>query len=183
MSEPGSIHRLKISLRDVEPPIWRRLEVSSDTTLAELHELIQSAFMWFDCHLHEFDVDGTIYSIDDGEGWGEPPVDESTVRLGELVVAGSTAHYTYDLGDNWRHLIEAEAVEAPEPGVRYPRCTDGRRSAPPEDVGGEDGYAHFVAAVADPHHPDHDELVAWHGRDDFDPAHFDLEAVNAALRV
>jgi hypothetical protein len=183
MSEPASIHRLKISLRDLMPPVWRRLEVASDVTLADLHELIQTAFMWFDCHLHEFDVGGTTYGIDDGEGSGEPLVGESKVHLGDLVGAGATFNYTYDFGDNWRHLIEVEAVEGPEAGAGYPRCTDGRRSAPPEDVGGPDGYAYFVEAVTDPQHPDHQDQVVWHGRDDFDPDYFEVDDINEALRV
>ena len=105
------------------------------------------------------------------------------MRLGALVGAGTRFHYTYDFGDNWRHVIEVEAVEAADPGVGYPRCTDGRRSAPPEDVGGPDGYAYFVEAVTDPQHPDHQDQVAWHGRDDFDPDYFEVDDINEALRI
>lgn len=181
MTTPNSIHRLKIALQDIKPPIWRRLEVPSNSTLADLHQHIQTAFMWFDCHLHDFDVDGTTYGIDDGEGWGDPPIDESTVRLSEVADAGTTLTYTYDFGDNWRHRIEVEAVEPVDSGATYPRCTGGRRSAPPEDVGGPWGYPQFVEAVTDPKHPDHDDQVAWFGRDDFDPSYFDMDGINEAL--
>jgi hypothetical protein len=48
-------------------------------------------------------------------------------------------------------------------------------------VGGPGGYEDFLEAIADPAHEDHDEEVEWIGRS-FDPAGFDLDAVNAALR-
>src|SRR6516164_10066462 len=33
------------------PPIWRRLHVRSDSSIATLHELLQIAFRWSDFHL------------------------------------------------------------------------------------------------------------------------------------
>jgi hypothetical protein len=46
--------RLKISLEDWEPAIWRRVEVDKDLTFEELHRVIQEAMGWDDDHLHEF---------------------------------------------------------------------------------------------------------------------------------
>lgn len=183
MVDQPTIHRLKITLLDVTPPIWRRLEVPSTASLAQLHHYIQTAFGWFDCHLHEFDIEGAQYGIDDGEGWGDPPVDETTSTLADVAPDGTTFSYTYDFGDNWRHKIEVEAVEEAAGAISYPRCTAGRREAPPEDVGGPWGYPEFVEAVTDPDHPDHDDQIEWYGRDDFDPEYFNLEGINEALNV
>ena len=47
-------YRLRIDLRGTEPPLWRQLEVVSDLFLDELHWIVQLAFGWEDCHLHEF---------------------------------------------------------------------------------------------------------------------------------
>lgn len=44
--------RLRITLRDVKPTVWRRLEVSLTATLADLHAAIQAAMGWEDLHLH-----------------------------------------------------------------------------------------------------------------------------------
>ena len=70
----------------------------------------------------------------------------------------------------------------PEPGVRYPVCVAGKRACPPEDCGGPWGYADLLAAIADPGHERHEELVEWIG-DEFDPEAFDVEAINKDLKA
>ncbi|MCC5831104.1 MAG: plasmid pRiA4b ORF-3 family protein [Phycisphaeraceae bacterium] len=49
-----AIYRLRISLRDSKPPIWRRVAVPANITLGQLHEVIQIAMGWTDSHLHRF---------------------------------------------------------------------------------------------------------------------------------
>jgi len=58
---PTKIYQIKITLADSKPSIWRRVAVSSDITLAELHHVIQRAMGWWDCHLHEFKIAGRSY--------------------------------------------------------------------------------------------------------------------------
>ena len=57
--------------------------------------------------------------------------------------------YRYDFGDDWRHEIVVEKIIPAEPGVAYPRCTDGRRDAPPEDCGGIWVFNEQFADLAD----------------------------------
>jgi hypothetical protein len=45
---------LRATLRAIDPPIWRHLAVASDIKLSQLHAIMQAAFGWEDCHLHEF---------------------------------------------------------------------------------------------------------------------------------
>jgi hypothetical protein len=57
------VYQLKISLRDITPLIWRRLLVTSDTTIARLHAVLQIAMGWEDLHLHQFRIHGKTYGI------------------------------------------------------------------------------------------------------------------------
>ena len=55
---PPAIVRLRITLSEVKPTVWRRLEVSLIATLADLHAAIQAAIGWEDVHLHCFRIFG-----------------------------------------------------------------------------------------------------------------------------
>ena len=147
----SQIYRLKVTLRDVKPPVWRRVELPGNVTLAELHSILQTAMGWFDSHLHEFEIDGVEYGVlDDAWDYDEKVRDESKVRLDKVADEGTRIRYTYDFGDNWRHDVVVEKVLPAEDEVRYPRCLAGKRATPPEDVGGDYGYAEFCEAMADP---------------------------------
>ena len=109
----GSVFQLKITLLDTKPPIWRRVLVDGSSTLDHLHEIIQAAFGWWNCHLHEFEVGRKRYGIPiPGEDWGEPPQDERRTRLDAIAREGSSFRYTYDFGDGWDHRIVVEKVTA-----------------------------------------------------------------------
>ncbi len=58
-----TVYQLKVSLRAITPMIWRRLHVTSDTTIAQLHDVLQIAMGWEDLHLHQFRIHGKTYGI------------------------------------------------------------------------------------------------------------------------
>lgn len=177
----SQIYQLKITLLGSKPPIWRRVQLRGDMTLYKLHQVIQRAMGWFDGHLHEFEVGEERYGVPDPD-WGDEVKSERRVRLGQIVSQPKDRfRYTYDFGDDWDHEIVVEKILEPEPGVHYPRCLTGRRACPPEDVGGLWGYQDFIEIMADPTHPDHESMMEWIGGP-FDPAAFDLEEVNEALK-
>ncbi len=89
--------------------------------------------------------------------------------------------YTYDFGDNWRHIVTVEQVLAANNMNNWSMCLDGRNACPPEDVGGMGGYEEFLNALRDPTHEEHDAMWRW-GGGPFDPTGFDRNAVNAAIR-
>lgn len=149
-------------------------------TLARLHDVIQMAMGWDDYHLHEFEIGGVRYGINDGEGWGPPPKDERRARLHHVAPVGTTVAYQYDFGDCWDHDIEVEAVLPAEAGQRYPVCLAGEGACPPEDCGGTWGFAELLEVLADPDHEEHERMLQWVGGA-FDPEHFDLAAVNETL--
>lgn len=180
---PTSIYQLKVALRYIRPPVWRRLQVPEGITLAGLHEVLQTSMGWYDCHMHEFVVGEARYGLPDpGDGdWGREVADERKAALKDVVGGGLKKFvYEYDFGDSWEHEIAVEKVLEPEAGIAYPRCLGGKRACPPEDCGGPWGYQEFLEAVRDPGHPEHEELSEWIG-EEFDPEAFDLAAVNARL--
>jgi hypothetical protein len=181
-SKVKPIFQLKVTLRDIDPPIWRSIQVAEDTKLPRLHRILQLLFNWEDYHLHDFIVGRRVYSVPHpDDAFNERKViDESPVPLSGIVDrVGASFEYIYDFGDDWQHDILLEAILLPTPGVFYPRCIAGARNGPPEDAGGAGGYAAYLAALADPDHEEHQNMLAWRGT--FDPDAFSIEAINASL--
>ena len=172
-----SVFQLKITLNGIKPPIWRRVQMK-DCTLARLHEIIQLAMGWQFSHLHAFEIGGESYSTHPGMDC-EPA---SRVKLSQLVEEGVDKFvYVYDMGDNWEHVIKIEKTIPAEARVRYPRCIAGKRACPPEDCGGIWGYEDFLAAIRDPNHEEHEDMLEWIGGK-FDSEGVELDQVNGALK-
>ena len=176
--------QLKISLLGVSrPPVWRRVVVPADLTLGELHDVIGRSMGWEDSHLHSFSTRSGDY--------GPPGMDlgfgnESRALLEDVLPGkGSKLLYTYDFGDGWEHDVRLEETRAATPGTVYPACVAGKGACPPEDCGGPWGYENLKEVLADPRHEEHEDLLDWLGLDsgdEFDPAEFSLDEVNARLR-
>jgi hypothetical protein len=58
-SEASSVLQLRISLRGVSPPVWRRLPIPEQVTIAQLHHVMQLAMGWSGEHLHQFIMTST----------------------------------------------------------------------------------------------------------------------------
>ena len=178
------IARLKITLDYSEPVIVRRIEVPLTSTLHALHEVIQAVMLFENYHLFQFDVGPrgheTHYGIPDPDGFVEV-IDARHATLDQLIDAKVIKFtYTYDFGDDWRHTATVEAIMLADPELIYPRFIDGARRAPPEDVGGQPGFEHFLTVMADPGHPEHDDIKQWYGRA-FDPD--DISETKIAARM
>jgi Plasmid pRiA4b ORF-3-like protein len=179
---PAPVYQLKVNLRDAKPPIWRRLLVPADISLARLHATIGAAFGWQGGHMHVFETAYGDFGRADRELGHRA---DGAVTL-EQVAPGvkDKIRYTYDFGDDWVHDIVVEKVLDPDPSTAYPRCTGGKRAAPPDDCGGIWGYQELVEVLADPAHPEHPERLEWLGLADasqFAPDAFDADAVNSRL--
>jgi hypothetical protein len=176
---PESVYQLKVTLEESEPPIWRRLLVPGEVTLAALHEILQEAMGWTNTHLHMFQIGTVDYS--DPESELDDMEDEGELTLAEAAkMAPRGFAYMYDFGDGWEHRIEIEKTLPPVAGQKYPVCVAGARACPPEDCGGIGGYEDFLEALRNPRHREHKAMKEWIGRR-FDPKEFDLEFVNQAL--
>lgn len=173
-----SLVSVKVTLRGIRPPIWRRLVLPGSLTLGDLHQAIQVAMGWEGYHLHAFAVDGRHYgdphSVDD-------VLSEERLTLSALRTSGiSRFSYTYDFGDGWEHAILIEKRQPPADGRPTPACVAGKRACPPEDCGGIWGYHNLVEVLADPEHPNHDEWLEMYG-EDFDPEDFSVEDADASV--
>jgi Plasmid pRiA4b ORF-3-like protein len=176
--------RIKIVLLGTKPPIWRRVLVPAEFTLAQLHDVVQAAMGWEDCHLYQFYIGKQRFGVPDPNErflGGSLTLNEKKTRLANLLnTVGAKATYIYDLGDSWEHALTVEKILPAELDVPYPLCTEGKLAAPPEDCGGIPGFYHMMEALADPNHEDHEDMRDW--TDSFDPEAFSLEAVNKRMR-
>jgi hypothetical protein len=181
---PSEVFQLKVTLLGAMPPIWRRLLVPADLTLAQLHDVLQAAMGWEDGHMHEFSVGQRRIGRPDPEDrlMGMPSAEnERTVRLsGILGRVGSKAIYTYDFGDSWEHSIVLEKRLPIDPNTPYPVCTDGQLACPPEDCGGIPGFYDLIEVLSNPNHERREEIMEWIG-DEFDPQAFSVDKVNRML--
>ena len=180
MARIQRVFQFRLSLVEVRPTVWRRIQVPADYTLARLHGVIQAVMDWQDHHLHEFTVGGRSYGDPDLDEENRV-LDERSVRLRDLGLASGTHfEYAYDFGDNWQHVLEFEDEVSPAAGAVYPVCVSGECSAPPEDVGGVSGYEELLEALDDPSHEEHEAMQEWLGRP-FDPTVFSVADANRRL--
>jgi len=109
-------YRVKVTLRDVKPPVWRRLVLPGFWHLGKVHAAVQASMGWSGGPLHEFSSGGQRWGQPD-PGWdfGEGVLREERTRLHEVVhAAGDQLAYTYDFGDDWRHVLVVEELLAPQ---------------------------------------------------------------------
>lgn len=175
-NKSGGRLRLRISLEDWEPPIWRRVEVAKDLTFWEFHRVIQVAMGWEDDHLHEFRAANRVVGMPglEDELFGrEPALPEDTTTLGELLIRQRKFRYWYDFGDDWWHTITIETRLPPNPAAPRAVLVAGEGACPPEDCGGVYGYSNLLSDLQDPASEGYEDAREWLG-EDFDPNHFDL---------
>jgi hypothetical protein len=165
-----SIIELKVTLEYIEPAVTRTLQVPTNIRLDRLHLTIQAAMGWQNAHLYQFCI-GEPYQWG-AERWVSPdfvdgpedlPADKTTLDQAATKAGEAGLTYLYDFGDDWEHVLELGDVSEAEPGQLYPRLIDIAGTCPPEDIGGPPGYEMFVAAMADPKHPEHADLKDWYG--------------------
>ena len=128
------VYQIKVTLKGSKPPIWRRIQVTSATTLAQLHRMLQRVMRWEGYHLYHFVVHGMEYGdpsmLEEMEG-----EDARRVTLAALVSGAKDKFlYEYDFGDSWDHELLIEKVLPYEAEKRYPVCLTVKRACPSEDV-------------------------------------------------
>ena len=184
VAEPSTVHRLKVTLKGIRPPIWRRIEVASNTGLHELSAILEAAMGWGGDHLHAFVTGGVTYQIpsefDDFDRYRT--FDERKSKLAKVLPAvGSRMVFEYDFGDSWAHDVVVEAITPAGVDTAYPVCVGGKRACPPDDCGGPWGYGELLQTLADPGHEDHLSMLEWCGGS-IDPDAFSAADITHAMR-
>ncbi|MDN6330162.1 MAG: plasmid pRiA4b ORF-3 family protein [Dermabacteraceae bacterium] len=158
---------VSVDLHGATPPIWRRLELRSDLSLTDVHDVLQTAFDWAGYHLWRFAAGGDPFDLGaqlflcefDVEEGDEDGLPAEAVQLGELLQEpGDRLEYVYDYGDNWDLRIVVDSVREATPEAAPARATGGRRAAPPEDCGGLRDAEDLAAVLEDPARFDVEEL-------------------------
>ncbi len=122
--------QLKVMLLDAKPPIWRRLIVPDSMSLQDLHYVIQDAFGWTNCHLHQFIVNEQYYGDAEHDDMGDMQ-DEKKLKLKQAFPdIDYCIHYEYDFGDSWVHEIVREEMSMPCDAKSIPGCIAGARACP-----------------------------------------------------
>ncbi len=134
------IYQLKVVLLGISPMIWRRIGVRSNSTIADLHYIIQIAMGWKDEHLHQFLIHGVHYGIS-YPGAGGFINNAHEVKLSQFGLREREKFsYEYDFFSNWKHQIRVEAILPDDNEQNYPLCTAGKGACPPENCGGVAGF-------------------------------------------
>ena len=184
---------LKLTFEDIEPTVWRRVILPAGATFNRLHELIQNVTNfqseWADTAIHSFAIELEDIFITDNDGIHEESTDKkftgktlrrpTSLKIDAYIEKYGAFDYEYDFGDSWRiHIELEETVEDYYFG--YPTLLAGEGTAPPEDVGGVPGYAHFLSVYHDPTHPDYLEMHKWAESQKYEP--LDIDWTNQMLK-
>lgn len=165
------MYSLHIQIEMGEHDIWRRVLVPATFSFRHLHHIIQTVFDWHHTHLHEFTVlrhhekHITIVQDDDPEILYYIDtdrfdiLDERFTSLKDIFSQNDMLQYMYDFGDSWHHIVSLEKVVV---GNELKALfIEGKGERPPEDVGGESGYEHYLHVINSPHHPEYESMVRW----------------------
>jgi hypothetical protein len=176
------IYLMQIELRDTDPMVYRRVLVPASIRLVQLSQTIEHAMGWTGHHSHELLIDGKRYGAIDSDNPDPDLHCHQELRLLSVLNGAESFEYVYDFAGRWQHTINLEQQGPPDQYLLHPLCIDGANACPPEDVGGSSGYTDFLTAMADPAHPQHEQMLNWYGSH-FDALAFDVLAANGRLHA
>jgi len=133
---PVQIYQFHVLLLTISPAIWRRFLIRRDSSIADLHHILQVVMGWDDEHLHQFTIHGKHFGVEHIRGiyFSTDPkkiyLRDFKFRVKERFL------YEYDFNDYWQLQIRLEQIVPFDPAKTYPFCIAGKRKTPPEDCGG-----------------------------------------------
>ena len=135
--------QMKITLRGMKPPVWRRFFVPEDMTFNDLADVLIVVMGWNGSHLSAFELPKSGMNImanpwsDDETQFGER--NGKTVKLSQFLPGEKKFIFVYDMGDNWEHEVVIEDVRENYPAL-YPAVLAYEGNCPPDDCGGVWNY-------------------------------------------
>ncbi len=178
----------EIILLKTTPPVWRIIEVKQNTTLHELHAVIQVTMGWENCHLYSFTRSLEEHHIEIILPEYHPTKELFTgnspkeFKLRDIFRnVDDCIFYTYDFGDNWRHRIIFRGRKFETSPFGYPAVVAGARCCPPEDVGGVHGYAELLEVIETRNKKSLKEFDNWMGYR-YNPDAFGIERFMSGIR-
>ena len=177
------IYQFKITLEEIRPSIWRRIQVPETYTFWDFHVAITDAMGWLDYHLHQFDISNPKTGEKEEIGIPHEEYENNTLAGWKIPIASyfsmenKKANYLYDFGDSWRHKILLEKILPRELASQYPICIAGERACPPEDCGGVGGYENLLEIIKDKKHEEYKRKMKGLGGN-YNPEEFVLQDVH-----
>ena len=183
MTPSPCVYQLHIALDAIHPSVWRRVWITSNTSLIKLNRIIQTAMGWIDDFDHEFDFCGQRYGTV-SHNWPTDAgmLNERRLTIGSLIGSQVCSFkYEYDRISRWMHTLRVESLMTPDEMNDWTQCIEGENACPPPRVGHAGGYEAFVSAISDSEHEQHSSMRRWYGGP-FCPSSFDINSVNRAFR-
>jgi len=192
-----TIYQFYAELDDFEPIIWRRFQVRSDITVAQLGYIVQVLFEMQGYHLMAFEVpqnkrnsDNIRYEILSKEfnplfDPDEEIIDATKTKLKSAISKqGGQIHLYYDFGDDWLILMKLEKILTSKdlPDIELPLALDGAGFGIVEDVGGTYGLMNLAEAFKKKKGANYKQFSEWLGVKNFDINAFDLDDMNFRLK-
>ena len=167
--------QMKVTLRAMKPPVWRRFFVPENMTFQNLADVLIAVMGWNGSHLSAFEMPKSGLNImanpwsDDEEQFGDR--NGKKVKLAELLPDEKKFIFVYDMGDNWEHEVVIEEVRENYPAL-YPAVLAYEGNCPPDDCGGVWSYMDMLKE-------DDEDTKEWLNENS---TVYDMEEVNKTLR-
>lgn len=144
------IYTIKIALQGISPMVWRRIRVAGNTSLADLHYIVQTLFGWDDEHLHQFHIYGKDYGLSYAGGIYYPD-NLHTVYLDSFAFdKGDKFTYEYNFSEHIMHDLRVEGVEeTTDTNDVHPICIKASGMPGITEIDKTNAMADLILAIAD----------------------------------
>ena len=186
-----------LNRKPLGPLATRTFKVAAESSMYDLHQIIQVVMGWNNSHSYSFYVGDNMTITDKRFGLENASTDVHDITAGEVFSddVGKQIEYEYDFGDGWMHTIvlldrsdtrTQQSTTDAETEV-LPLVISGENACPPDDCGGPIGYKDLLDVLSNPKHPEYKNLRAWTdgmvmAGPKFDPKRYSVDDKNYHLK-